>query len=331
MATNRIKWADFSKGLAIVLVIVGHTVKNPILLGTIFSVHMPLFFIAAGYTSRCSESFNDYTNKLKNSAKHLLVPAYIIYLIRLPLYIFLNHKSYCYPNVLLTPIFASGVDVMIGNMLIPAFGMMWFLVVLFGVKALYGFIYLKYKNIMFVLSIILSFLGMLIGRFCFLPFDIDLIMATLLFFYVGQRLKKFDLYSAKLYVYGAAFGTWAIGLAIGGFILHSFLELAVRRYPLYALSYITAIGGCIFIFLIGVYLEKINKFCKIFKIFCFLGENSMVLFTIHAFDTVGFTMIEGKYSTLILLILRLTVDLFIMYLYLVLKKKLRKSERKCIQ
>lgn len=44
MAKQRLDWLDIAKGIAILLVIVGHTVNNPsIIRQVIFSFHMPLF------------------------------------------------------------------------------------------------------------------------------------------------------------------------------------------------------------------------------------------------------------------------------------------------
>jgi hypothetical protein len=53
MRSKRLDWIDIAKGIAIILVIVGHTVPNPSpLRHAIFSFHMPVFFILAGYTFR---------------------------------------------------------------------------------------------------------------------------------------------------------------------------------------------------------------------------------------------------------------------------------------
>ena len=331
MEQKRIEWIDFSKGIAILLVIIGHTIGNPIIRGVIFSIHMPLFFIVSGYTSRCTKNMTDYRNRLKTAALHLLVPAYCIYFIRFPLYIFVNQKSYPLPNVLLTPLFASGVEIKIGSMVVPAFGMMWFLVVLFGVRILYEFLAMKCKGMkLTILCIIVSFFGMIIGQIQFLPLSFDLIMATLIFFHIGQILKFYDFYKAKVMVYFIATITWTAGLAVCGLVLHNHLELATRSYPLYLLSYLTAIAGCMFTFLIGAWMERIEMLHRIFSIFCFFGKNSMILYTIHAFDTVPYQLVQDKMPTILLMILRVAVDLAVMYSYICIRKyiKMKKLERK---
>ncbi len=47
--TQRIQYWDTAKGLAIILMILGHTDMPAILRGAIFSFHMPFFIIANGY------------------------------------------------------------------------------------------------------------------------------------------------------------------------------------------------------------------------------------------------------------------------------------------
>ena len=52
---KRIDWVDCAKGIAIILVLIGHTVtfdteSQRLARGIIFSFHMPLFFVLAGIT-----------------------------------------------------------------------------------------------------------------------------------------------------------------------------------------------------------------------------------------------------------------------------------------
>ena len=71
---KRIDWLDISKGIAIILVVVGHISSLPWepYRKIIFSVHMPLFFIVAGYTTKMGLN-KDIIKKL---FKRLFVPYY---------------------------------------------------------------------------------------------------------------------------------------------------------------------------------------------------------------------------------------------------------------
>lgn len=49
---GRLEWLDAAKGIAIVLVVIGHAWKSIAVRDPIYAFHMPFFFIAAGYVSR---------------------------------------------------------------------------------------------------------------------------------------------------------------------------------------------------------------------------------------------------------------------------------------
>lgn len=75
MGSKRLDWIDIAKGIAIILVIVGHTVPNPSpLRHAIFSFHMPVFFILAGYTFRPKP----WRELLSGSVSRLLVPYVVL-------------------------------------------------------------------------------------------------------------------------------------------------------------------------------------------------------------------------------------------------------------
>lgn len=75
MGSKRLDWIDIAKGVAIILVIVGHTVPNPSpLRHAIFSFHMPVFFILAGYTFRPKP----WCELLSGSVSRLLVPYVVL-------------------------------------------------------------------------------------------------------------------------------------------------------------------------------------------------------------------------------------------------------------
>lgn len=93
---KRYEEIDICRGLGIVLVVLGHALKQTgelegllnILLEVIYSFHMPLFFILSGFTAvkvlRLTK-INEKIRYMKNRAHRLLVPYFVIGLIYLPL------------------------------------------------------------------------------------------------------------------------------------------------------------------------------------------------------------------------------------------------------
>ena len=84
---SRIEYIDIARGIAILLMIVGHAIKPGLKYAFIFSFHMPLFIIVSGFFYR-DKSFK---STLLNIIKKLIVPyvlcAFIVnYLVSLKIY-----------------------------------------------------------------------------------------------------------------------------------------------------------------------------------------------------------------------------------------------------
>lgn len=74
---QRVAWLDIAKGIAILCTIVGHTVSyGSRARNLIFSFHMPLFFLLAGYTIRpaCGKDLAAATWK---DFKRLYIPVFV--------------------------------------------------------------------------------------------------------------------------------------------------------------------------------------------------------------------------------------------------------------
>lgn len=72
MSQNRNRWLDIAKGIAITLMIAGHTPIPSVMSHFIYAFHMPLFFIASGLVSNYEKySLMDY---IKHKSYTLLLP-----------------------------------------------------------------------------------------------------------------------------------------------------------------------------------------------------------------------------------------------------------------
>ena len=71
--SNNLLWVDIAKGIAIFLVIMGHTYPpGGEVCKFIFLFHMPLFFLVAGYLYNYEKYKNNFINLIKSSVKRLL-------------------------------------------------------------------------------------------------------------------------------------------------------------------------------------------------------------------------------------------------------------------
>ena len=90
---SRVTWVDVAKGLCMFVVIMSHTVHAEgeksfplISRGMAMSFHMPLFFILSAYTFHFSENMEQFKKAAIKSAKRLLIPSLIIFVIRIFMY-----------------------------------------------------------------------------------------------------------------------------------------------------------------------------------------------------------------------------------------------------
>ncbi len=74
--SSRLIWLDIAKGIAILLMIVGHTSIPVVLSDFIWAFHMPLFFIASGWTTNWQKA--DVIGFTRRKIRTLIVP-FLIY------------------------------------------------------------------------------------------------------------------------------------------------------------------------------------------------------------------------------------------------------------
>ena len=255
-SNHRELWIDCARGIAILLVIVGHTISG-VLSGAIYSFHMPLFFIFSGITSKFSSTNKAFVAKTERSFKHLMGPFFLIYVIQTIIYL-LRHLSnifqdrsfltdYLYQRIL-SGIFSSGVSISVLNATVLYVGVIWFFPALFLSKTLFDYLHLKLKTKQLLLYCLLfSILGILIGQIQPLPFSFDIVLAILPLFYIGSHFDNFRIKkspSKKFLLYSFL---WGLFLIITYVLGKCTLELAPRRYPAYPLCFITAVLGTLMV------------------------------------------------------------------------------------
>ena len=69
---QRLEWMDVAKGIAIILMVVGHTSIPKSVSNFIWTFHMPLFFITSGWLTNWNR--NTVQGFIRNKSKNLLLP-----------------------------------------------------------------------------------------------------------------------------------------------------------------------------------------------------------------------------------------------------------------
>ena len=333
---ERIDWIDTAKGIAILLVILGHTVGNGTMIekairGAIFSFHMPLFFTLSCVTFKLSANNDEFVRKTEKAFRHLIIPAVVLYGLRTILdvtnrYGSIEWKSYFIERIYIF-VFGSGVKVNVMGAVVPAIGILWFLIVLFLGRSLFDYLHLKLNSKQFgAATVICALAGVTLGKLQRLPLSFDIALAVMPFFYVGVLLKTVDMEKRAIQYGCISFVVWASTLLLCYAVKNTYMELASRRYPLFPICYVTAFAGTMFI---GYFCTAAGKL-KIMKPLTYLGRNSMYMLWVHIMDYTVRSIWNRTNNNFVDAIIRIAVDLalfaILMY-FLTLVKKMGKKDK----
>ncbi len=285
---KREKYIDIAKGIAAILVIVGHCeFTNETILTWIYSFHMPLFFMINGFFIKNSIknlSFKDYTKK---KVKTILVPYLIL---SIPLYITYILKAKKYNKLYI----GNAIKKFLGIFLVYRDTIldigMWFLVTLFIsdilvyiiLKSIFNSKKIKEKNknlVITTITLIIFTIGVIITTYVkkkVLIWNLDIAPVCTSFILMGYILsvinEKKDILSNKflcilMFLINIIFTYLNYKICGHSDIFHS--NLGNGFYYL-----LGAVSGSIFIL-------QISKFIGKNKILETIGKHSMIFFALQ--------------------------------------------------
>ncbi len=316
-------WIDSLKGMAIILVVVGHlntifTISSG-LNQYIYSFHMPIFFFISGYLF----NFKKYINLEKvyfiKRSSSLIIPYFFFSIVAYLFYIAMD--CLYQPQIQNVEVFGKGLLFNLYAVICSASGYLidtplWFLPCLLITEILF-FIsrkYFKQDYKLFALVIIFSLIGFLYNIYIPLrmPWGIDIALTGIVFYSAGYffRRKCENVFFGKSYIF--IFFLFLIH------IISSFTNPRVDMYKLiynsYSLFYLSAFSGI----LVYVYIFKMVRPSKTLQ---FYGKNSLIILGLHylVISTLKYTLptlfshlnlqvsesiffITGMFLTLILMI-----------------------------
>ena len=266
---NRTTWIDISKGIGIILVIIGHTSIPNFLTILIFSFHMPLFFVISGFLFNKKKYLDNFSNFIYKKSSTLLWPFYTFSL--LTILINYTNSSLIINNENLT-------NLILGNDSLNT--PLWFLTALFSVELLF-FIALKYfknSNYLLVIGLIITigFINSIFFKLSFF-FNLHIAFIALLFFTIGWLLKKYD--------YIRFINEISIKYILFISLLMIFIVFSNERIDMYSMTFgniiyfiIGSILGSILIIFISL---KVSNKHFISQFLSFFGKHSLPLLAIH--------------------------------------------------
>lgn len=260
---------DVMKGIGITLMIIGHCPLPWYFSNTIFTFHMPLFFMLSGYLYK-ERALKDI---VKRNAKKVLIPYFIIGIIVWG-FLLVSKGDYKWGYTLLT----SNGSWPIYHQTKCGVGPLWFLMCYF-VAMIYFHYFLKIKNEPLRIStlIVLFALAMLYRKhFNLLPFDMLNAIPAIAFMYMGYAIKDHSVNKVFFSKPAQIAGLTVVLLCIyrGG------VSMASMIYKLWYLQFFAALYSCYFLY---KYFTS-SKWHLYTQIFSFIGRNSLTLLCVHSID-----------------------------------------------
>lgn len=287
MATNRIQWLDITKGITILSMVLGHTSIPYVLSNFIWAFHMPLFFIASGWTTNWQKT--DFIGFTKRKIRTLLVPFFVYSLV-----------------VLLIQIPQGWVD--FNNWIY--YGWMsyalWFIPVLFLASLLAKLIY-GIKNRYLLLGCAFMFAGIsgvLSFYKLYLPWTLSSVPFATFLIVVGTELKRFNsiIADSKLWhIFILFFVTagishfWRLDLCFNSIL--PFLPLTIG-----------VIAGTLMIFMVSSWIDKHLKYVSIMlqkvgkETYLIVAFSQIIIMLLNEYFSLNLVL---KYSILLLILVAL--------------------------
>ena len=283
---KRIDWVDVAKGIAMICVILVHVEEHFMPAGTlvstkipIYTFHMPLFFFMSGYLFSMKNSFGEF---LKNKCRRILIPYVCLGVILALFDTYWNGR-----NPFGDPWFSA--DAFTGRLMAlltqERYWTLWFIACLFWLNILFYVIVRLVKNekVRAIVVVIIAVVGLVYYKMGggALPWNVDVCLTALPFFYVGYVCRKTDFVNQKIL---AKKLKWAL---CAGFIVidavctvlnlnisGEFLEFYNNLYGIAPLTYIGAFAG---IFAVIILADA----CRGFAPLKYIGANSMLFYAWH--------------------------------------------------
>lgn len=246
---------DIVKGIGIIAVIIGHIF--PYGVKFIFSFHMPLFFVIAGFLYKRSP----IRVSIRKDYKRLIIPYLItglgVYCLDLAASLIWHHDP---THWLIGTLWGNGSGGHTSALFadIPYIGAIWFLLALFICKQTFLLLESRIGNLikLGLLSLTISIIASLIDSLWInLPFAILPGLSSIIFYYAGYAIKKLGGVNQV--------NLWAAILLIGIWVAANYFpeqHMSIVRcyYPLYPLTVAGGIAATIFIYLAVYQLNKLN-------------------------------------------------------------------------
>lgn len=282
MTTQRNPTFDILKGVAILLMMVCHLVyKDGWIHQAVFSFHMPLFFLVAGFFTKNVDSLPSAREMILKSVRRLLLPFYVTMFL---LVVWGATQAYLKQDIafLLRPtlsLLLANADPIDTRWGMPYAGWLWFLWALFFAKAIFSLIQVAAQKIspekrphaILAFCVLFSWgLSVIHPKISPLPFSIAQGGVALVFVALGWYAKQMGRVPIIMRVLFVA--CWPLAIVFGRINLES---CTLVLYPL------SVAGACGAVLLLYGVFSKLNADKCPLNFFVWCGVSSLAILCMH--------------------------------------------------
>lgn len=279
----RLRWLDLYKGLAILLVVLGHMNIPARASQLIYSFHVPLFFIASGYVMALGRRLSIRTF-LGRRWRTLILPYFVFSLVGLAALLVFPQQEvvdlrYTVSRGLLGILYGNGAASP-KTVLTP----LWFLTCLFSTELLFlGVQRLGRGRLGAMAALVALLLGVgLWNASVFqvpLPWGAHLAPVALFFYFVGYLCSRLGLAPAALARRSAALGLSLSFLVwIAASLVNARVDMNGNQYGQPLLFFGSALSGAAMVYFVVQILQSQRGVAAVAT---YLGANSLVILAVH--------------------------------------------------
>lgn len=268
---ERIHWIDMAKGYGILLVILGH-LRTDFIKYEIYTFHMPLFFLLAGYVFHPEKyTFKEF---IKNKLRTLIIPYFFMgFIITIAMWFY--HGIFTLKDI---------IDCTLQLVIQKRFYSLWFLTCLFITEILsWGLFKFCKKNKGYVLLVatMIGIMGLVYYYFGgeALFWNIDVCMTAIFFFSLGffiQGLRESEKWKNCIHRKNTLIImiTLHIFCSVGNYLLcQERMDMFKCQYGFVPLMTSASLSG--------IYIVYRISLIKNIKYISYLGSHSLIFFGLH--------------------------------------------------
>ncbi|AKB73990.1 O-acetyl transferase [Methanosarcina lacustris Z-7289] len=286
------KWIDVTKGIGILLVILGHNDFDQSFLTVIHTFNMPLFFYISGYLFHYKKYKLNPNNFIFQKFKRLVVPYFvtnIIILCTFTLLFFFKMNSFngnSPVKYLIGVFYGNGAPLnpptIYTNLLsVPS----WFLLGLFCASLILYLLTDSHEKYGLAFSSFLCFLVILFGfrisKYILLPWSFDIACVSMIFMFSGYLVNYYKINWLYNNFKSNLYNSICILLLFIVISINGAVDMNTRTY---SNLFFFSIAGLLGTYITIEFAKKISKKeSLLMKIFAYFGKNSILILLYHTF------------------------------------------------